>query len=40
MNWEPAYGEREGFRRGLIETINWFNDPNNLNKYKTGIYNI
>jgi len=40
MNWEPAYGEREGLRRGLVETICWFSEPNNLNKYKAGMYNI
>jgi len=38
--WEPMYGEREGFRRGLSETINWFTDPVNLAGYKSGIYNV
>ena len=25
---------------GLKETIAWFSDENNLNRYKTGIYNV
>ncbi|WP_423607174.1 NAD-dependent 4,6-dehydratase LegB [Sphingomonas sp. MS122] len=38
--WAPEYGEREGFGRGLDETIAWFSDPANLARYKTDIYNI
>lgn len=38
--WEPAYGGRDGFGRGLDETIAWFVDPSNLSRYKTDIYNI
>jgi dTDP-glucose 4,6-dehydratase len=38
--WEPEYGGLEGFRRGLIETVDWFTDPTNLSNYKSGIYNI
>jgi NAD dependent epimerase/dehydratase len=38
--WEPAYGGREGFKRGLDETVNWFTDPENLKHYKADIYNI
>jgi dTDP-glucose 4,6-dehydratase len=38
--WEPTYGGKEGFRRGLAETIAWFIDPANLKQYKTGIYNV
>lgn len=40
LGWEPSYGGREGFRRGLKQTIDWFTDPENLQSYKTGIYNI
>jgi NAD dependent epimerase/dehydratase len=35
-----GYGAREGFGRGLDETIAWFTDPANLARYKTDIYNI
>lgn len=38
--WVPEYAGRNGFCRGLDETIAWFSDPNNLAKYKTDIYNI
>jgi dTDP-glucose 4,6-dehydratase len=38
--WEPAYGQREGFKRGLQETIAWFINPENLKQYKPGEYNI
>jgi len=34
------YSPKTSFREGLIETINWFNDPINLSKYKSKIYNI
>jgi len=40
LNWQPLYAQKEGFRRGLAETILWFTDPNNLKKYKFEIYNI
>lgn len=36
--WAPEYGEGEGFRRGLKETIDWFSDPANLARYKTDRY--
>lgn len=40
LGWEPSYGGQDGFRRGLTQTIEWFSDPENLQSYKTGIYNI
>jgi len=39
-DWEPAYANKDGLRRGLTETINWFTDPDNLKYYKTDRYNI
>lgn len=38
--WEPAYGGREGFKRGLAETVAWFTNPENLGNYKADIYNV
>jgi len=38
--WRPAYAGMDGFRRGLSETIAWFSRPENLRRYKTGVYNI
>lgn len=40
LGWEPAYGGRDGFKRGLAETAAWFADPANLKSYKTDVYNI
>lgn len=38
--WQPEYAGMEGLKRGLQETIEWFSNPNNLKRYKTGVYNI
>ena len=40
MGWRPRYGGREGFKRGLAETIAWFSNPDNLRGYKADRYNI
>ena len=37
--WSPQYAGRDGLRRGLQETIDWFRDPVNLSRYKMQ-YNI
>jgi dTDP-glucose 4,6-dehydratase len=39
-DWKPAYAGRNGFRRGLAETVKWFSTPNNLACYKADRYNI
>ena len=40
LGWAPLYGGREGLRRGLEQTAQWFADPANLQHYKTEIYNV
>ena len=40
LGWSPEFGQREGFKRALAETAQWFTDPNNLARYKHTIYNI
>ena len=40
LGWEPQYGGRDGFKRGLRETVEWFTNPENLKKYKADVYNI
>jgi NAD dependent epimerase/dehydratase len=40
LDWQPQHGSREGFLRGLTETIAWFREPANLSAYKADIYNI
>ncbi len=40
FGWQPGYAGREGFKRGLAETAEWFLDPENLKTYKSDIYNL
>ena len=40
FGWQPDYGGREGFKRGLAETAEWFLQPANLRSYKADIYNL
>jgi NAD dependent epimerase/dehydratase len=38
LGHRPAYGGRDGLRRGLTETIAWFRRPENLAGYKPHLY--
>jgi dTDP-glucose 4,6-dehydratase len=40
FDWQPTYSGRDGFSRGLTETIAWFVQPGNLSSYKSDIYNL
>ena len=40
FGWQPSYPGREGLKRGLIETAEWFAQRDNLRSYKSDIYNI
>lgn len=40
FGWTPKYAYREGLKRGLAETAEWFADAENLRGYKADIYNI
>lgn len=40
LGWEPAYGGREGLKRGLVKTAEWFSKPENLAFYKSHLYNV
>jgi len=40
LQWQPQYGQLDGFKRGLAETIEWFSDLNNRKSYKADAYNI
>jgi NAD dependent epimerase/dehydratase len=40
FGWSPQYAGRDGFKRGLAETAEWFVNPENLRGYKADIYNI
>jgi NAD dependent epimerase/dehydratase len=38
--WTPKYGGLEGFKRGLAETIAWFQIPENQAFYRADLYNL
>jgi len=38
--WEPLYAGKDGLKRGLAETVEWFINSENLKKYKADIYNV
>lgn len=40
LNWTPQYHDKEGLKKGLLKTIEWFNNPNNIKAYKVDRYNI
>lgn len=40
FDWQPKYAGRDGFKRGLGETAEWFMQGDNLRAYKAEIYNI
>jgi NAD dependent epimerase/dehydratase len=40
FDWKPQYVGRDGFKRGLFETIDWFTQSVNLEAYKTDVYNV
>jgi len=40
LGWQPQYGGLDGFRRGLAETVAWFDNPSHLAPYKSDIYNL
>ncbi len=40
FGWQPSYAGREGFKRGLQETAQWFTTGHNLRGYKADIYNL
>jgi len=40
LGWKPEYGGRDGLKRGMGETVEWFTNPENLQKYKANLYNL
>ena len=40
FGWTPSHNGREGFRRGLRKTIDWFVAGENHTAYKADIYNV
>lgn len=39
FDWAPEFGGRDGFKRGIAETAEWFRDPGNLAMYRTDRFN-
>ncbi len=39
FGWRPCYAGKDGLRKGLEETIAWFKEPANLQRYKLN-YNL
>lgn len=39
MQWRPAHGGLDGFKRGLQKTVAWFENAENRANYKSDIYN-
>ncbi|RED84040.1 NAD-dependent 4,6-dehydratase LegB [Cohnella phaseoli] len=40
LGWESHYAGKDGLRRGLENTVEWFTNPGNLKNYKADFYNI
>lgn len=40
LNWKPVYGGLEGFSKGIQNTVEWFSESKNLDRYRASIYNI
>ena len=39
LKWKPKYSGKNGFIKGLKETVEWFDDSKNLSQYKSKLYN-
>ena len=40
FKWSPKFAGHEGLAHGLQETIDWFTIPENLQRYKSDVYNL
>lgn len=40
IDYNPEYAGRDGLKKGLIQTIDWFRNQDNLKFYKSDIYNV
>lgn len=39
-NWKPEFHDKEGLKKGLEKTVEWFLNPDNLKHYQIGSYTI
>ena len=40
LRWQPKYKHKKGLIKGLAKTIEWFSKKENLENYKSNLYNI
>ncbi len=40
LGWHPELVGRDGFKRGIEKTAEWFTRPENIKMYKAGVYNL
>ena len=40
LGWSPAYGGKDGLRKGLEATVAWFSRPENIKLYKPDVYHL
>lgn len=40
FGWTPKFSGREGLKKGISETVEWFSEVENLSRYKVDIYNV
>jgi len=40
LTWNAGYSGINGFKKGLVKTISWFKNSQNLQNYNSDIYNI
>ena len=40
INWKPVFKNKNGFKKGLQKTIDWFSKSENIKLYKYDLYNL
>lgn len=40
LKWKPKFEGKKGFEKGMLKTIKWYLDEENLKKYKSDQYNV
>jgi dTDP-glucose 4,6-dehydratase len=40
LRWAPEYAGSDGFRKGVLQTVEWFSNAGQLASYKPNAYNI
>tara|TARA_B100000700_G_C14907348_1_gene790438 strand:- start:72 stop:1073 length:1002 start_codon:yes stop_codon:yes gene_type:complete len=40
LGWKPQYDTKSTFKNALQETVDWYSDSENLEKFKSNLYNL